>query len=141
MHSLNYKPHCTVAFNKDFYHFLVPRGCVCSVVSDSLPPHGLWPATLLCPWSFPGKNTGVGCHFLLQEFFLTQGSNPYFCVSCIGKPILYQLPHLGSPSSPMTLCKCTPANTCALCQMEGVQKTVYPSLLTSQTQSLRDAYG
>ena len=30
---------------------------------------------LLCPWDSPGKNTGVGCHFLLQEIFLTQGSN------------------------------------------------------------------
>ena len=30
---------------------------------------------LLCPWDFPGKNTGVGCHFLLQGTFLTQGSN------------------------------------------------------------------
>ena len=30
---------------------------------------------LLCPWDFPGKNTGVGCHFLLQGIFLTQGSN------------------------------------------------------------------
>ena len=29
-------------------------------------PHGPWPARLLCPWNFPGKNTGVGCHFLLQ---------------------------------------------------------------------------
>ena len=29
----------------------------------------------LCPWSFPGKNTGVGCHFLLQGIFQTQGSN------------------------------------------------------------------
>ena len=28
-----------------------------------------------CPWDFPGKNTGVGCHFLLQGIFLTQGSN------------------------------------------------------------------
>ena len=27
-------------------------------------------------WNFPGKNTGVGCHFLLQGIFLTQGSNP-----------------------------------------------------------------
>ena len=26
-----------------------------------------------CPWDFPGKNTGVGCHLLLQEIFLTQG--------------------------------------------------------------------
>ena len=33
-------------------------------------------ARLLCPWDFPGKNTGVGCHFLLKGIFLTQGSNP-----------------------------------------------------------------
>ena len=31
---------------------------------------------LLYPWNFPGKNTGVGCHFHLQGTFLTQGSNP-----------------------------------------------------------------
>ena len=31
---------------------------------------------LLCLWAFPGKNTGVGCHFLLQGIFPTQGSNP-----------------------------------------------------------------
>ena len=31
------------------------------------------PARLLCPWDFPGKNTRVACHFLLQEIFLTQG--------------------------------------------------------------------
>ena len=31
---------------------------------------------LLCPWDSPGKNTGVGCHFLLQRIFPTQGSNP-----------------------------------------------------------------
>ena len=32
----------------------------------SLRPHGLEPTRLLCPWDFPGKNIGVGCHFLLQ---------------------------------------------------------------------------
>ena len=37
-----------------------------SVVSDSLWPHGLQPAKLLCPWDSPGNNTGVGCHALLQ---------------------------------------------------------------------------
>ena len=31
---------------------------------------------LLCPWDFPGKNTGVGCHFFLQGIFPDQGSNP-----------------------------------------------------------------
>ena len=37
----------------------------CSVVSDSLQPRGLQPTRLLRPWDSPGKNTGVGCHFLL----------------------------------------------------------------------------
>ena len=48
----------------------------CSVVSDSLRPHGLQPTSPLRPWDFPGKSTGVGCHFLLQGTFLTQGLNP-----------------------------------------------------------------
>ena len=38
-----------------------------SVVSDPQRPHGLQPTRLLCPWDFPGKSTGVGCHFLLQN--------------------------------------------------------------------------
>ena len=41
-----------------------------SVVSNSLQPHA--PARLLCPWNFPGKNTGVGCHFLFQQRFSGQ---------------------------------------------------------------------
>ena len=49
--------------------------CACSVVSNSLQPHGLQPTRLLCPWNFPGKNTGASCHFLPQ-IFLTQGLNP-----------------------------------------------------------------
>ena len=51
----------------------------CSDVSDSLQP--LQPARLLCPWDFPGKNTGVDCHFILQGIFPTQGSNSHlFCL-------------------------------------------------------------
>ena len=42
----------------------------CSVISNSLQTH-----RLLCPWNFPGRNTVVGFHFLLQGFFPTQGSN------------------------------------------------------------------
>ena len=34
------------------------------------------PTRLLCPWGSPGKNTGEGCHFLLQGIFLTWVSNP-----------------------------------------------------------------
>ena len=44
-------------------------------MSDSLGPHGLEPTGLLRPWDFPGKNTEVGCNFLLQGNFPTQGSN------------------------------------------------------------------
>ena len=44
-------------------------------VMSLLWPHGLWPARLLCAWDSPGKNTGVGCHSLLQGVLPTQGSN------------------------------------------------------------------
>ena len=42
-------------------------------MSSSLQPYGT--AKLLRPWGFPGKNTGVGCHFLHQEILPTQGLN------------------------------------------------------------------
>ena len=45
-------------------------------MSNSLQPRGLEPTRLLCPWNLPGKSTGVGCHFLFQGIFSTQGSNP-----------------------------------------------------------------
>ena len=51
------------------------------------------PARLLCPWDSPGKNTGVGCHALLQGIFLTQGSNTGL-LHCRQPP--YQLNHQGS---------------------------------------------
>ena len=46
-------------------------------MSNSLQPHGLKPARLLCAWNFPGRNTGVGYNFLLHGLFLTQGLNPH----------------------------------------------------------------
>ena len=50
--------------------------CLVTQWYSALQTHGLWPTRLLCPWDSPGKNTGVGCHFLLQGIFPTQGSNP-----------------------------------------------------------------
>ena len=49
---------------------------------------------LLRPWDFQSKSTGVGCHFLLQGIFPTQGSNPgpSHC-----RQMLYGLCHQGSP--------------------------------------------
>ena len=67
----------------------------CSVVSDSVRPHGPDPARLLCPWNFPGKNTGVGCHFLLHSIFLIQGLNPRLLHWQADSLLLC---HLGSPT-------------------------------------------
>ena len=65
--------------------------CYCArpVSSDSFQSRGPEPTTLLCPWNFPGKNTGVGCHFLLQGFFLTQDPTWVSWISCIGRGVLY----------------------------------------------------
>ena len=57
---------------------------ICCSVAKSCPtlwgPHRLQPARLLYPWDFPGKNTGVGCRFLLQGIFLPRDGA---CISCI----------------------------------------------------------
>ena len=55
-----------------------------SVVSSSTT---VWKyCRLLCPWDFPDKNTGVGCHFLLQGVFQTQGWKPRIL---LGRRFLY----------------------------------------------------
>ena len=61
-----------------------------SVMSDALRLHGRWPTRLLCPRSSLGKNTGVGCHSLLQGIYSTQGSN-LDLLHC--GQILYHLSH------------------------------------------------
>ena len=48
------------------------------------------PTRLLCRWNFLGKNTGLGCHSLLQGIFLTQRSNSGL-LHC--RQILYRLTH------------------------------------------------
>ena len=44
-----------------------PLCVLCAQCCLTVRPRGLQPARLLCPWRFPGKNTGVGCHFLLSR--------------------------------------------------------------------------
>ena len=48
------------------YTAAAAAAAVASVVSDSVRPHRQQPTRLSRPWDSPGKNTGVGCHFLLQ---------------------------------------------------------------------------
>ena len=68
-----------------------------SVLSNSVGPQGLLPARLLCPWDLPGKNTGVGCHFLSQEIFLCQGANVHLWRLLPWQVDSLPLGHLRSP--------------------------------------------
>ena len=74
----------------------VVQSCLtlCSLMDCNLPGssvHG----------DFPGKNSGMGCHALLQEIFPTQGSNPGL-LGC--RWILYSLSHQGSPENALKPC-------------------------------------
>ena len=66
----------------------------CSILSYSLQSHVLSSLGSSLHGDSPGKNTGVGCHALLQGIFLTQVSNPDLPHY---KQILYHLSHQGRP--------------------------------------------
>ena len=64
---------------------------------DSLRPHGLQPARFFCPWKFPDKNSGAGCHFLLQGILPNQGLNPHLLHLLHDQADSLPRHHLGSP--------------------------------------------
>ena len=68
--------------------YLSWKSIYCCLVAKSCPtllqPYKLQP-TRLCPWDSLSKNTGMGCHFLSQVIFLTQGLNPHLL---LGRQIL-----------------------------------------------------
>ena len=66
--------------------------CVASVVSDSVRPHRPQPTRLPRPWDSPGKNAGVGCHFLLQCMKVKSESE-------VAQSCLTQRPHGLQPTS------------------------------------------
>ena len=67
----------------------------CSVISDSLHPHGLY-----SPWNSPGKNTRVGNLSLLQQIFPTQAS-------CTGLPHNRPIPNQLSQREAQLVCSCS----------------------------------
>ena len=64
----------------------------CSVVSDSVQPQRRQPTRHLCPWDSPGKNTGVGCHFLLQCMKVKSESEVAQSCPTLGDPMDWSLP-------------------------------------------------
>ena len=63
-----------------------------SVMSDSLRPHRRWPTRLPHPWDSPGKNTGVGCHFLLQCMKVKSESEVAQLCPTLSDPMDWSLP-------------------------------------------------
>ena len=62
---------CIILYSIDIFCCLVTKSCL-----NLLRPNRWWPSRLLCPWDFPGKNTAVDCHFLLQGIFPSQRLKP-----------------------------------------------------------------
>ena len=90
-------PIYTVSWVYPFFHFkCLLHMCACSVMSSSLQLP--WTVSCQAPLSIgsSSKNTGVGCHLLLQGVFLTQGSNPHLL--CLWQWQMDSLPlsHLGN---------------------------------------------
>ena len=65
MYRLYIFSHSMFAFT--FFFFLCCQKLFAAAAAKSLRPHRQKPTRLPCPWDSPGKNTGVGCHFLLQR--------------------------------------------------------------------------
>ena len=84
MHTISIQRLVVIRYISSHFKSVFELVCMCAcsftcvhaqLCSDSLQPLGLQPARVLSPQNFPGKNTGVGCHFLLHGIFLMEGSN------------------------------------------------------------------
>ena len=61
-------------------------------MSESVQPRRQQPNRLLCPWDSPGKNTGVGCHFLFQCMKVKSESEVAQLCPTLGDPMDCSLP-------------------------------------------------
>ena len=99
-------PMCLIIMMIYFQNLIYLLKCACSVAKSCMTFLQPWTLAcrLLCPWDFPGKNTGVGCCALLQGIFPTQGSNP--CLLCLLHWQADSLPlqHLGNPQCSKQIC-------------------------------------
>ena len=84
--------------NYPFQNSLLFSTCACSIMSTFATPWTAGRQVPLVYGIFPGKATGMGCHFVLQRIFLTQGSNVhllyhllgrFFITEPLGKPQVY----------------------------------------------------
>ena len=88
-------------------------------MSDPLRPEGLQPTRVLCPWDSPGRDTGVGCHALLQGSSRQQDETHVSGVPCTGRRILHTEPSgkpcwvCSGPAQALEWCCCWLQMSCA----------------------------
>ena len=97
---------------------ILQKGCclVAKLCLTLLWPHGLWPTRLFCPWDFPGKNTGVGCHIMRRSFQPRDQTH----IFCTGRKILYRWATREAPSKGR---KCKRKGKKKLSQMKEREET------------------
>ena len=107
------------------------------VASNSLRPQGLQPTRLLCPWNYPGKNTGVGCHFLLQGSSRPRDRTRFPSASCSGRQVLHHLSHQevkGAPHIRVVLATQRREQYCQIFQfvMQDGSPLIFPAALQTE---------
>ena len=85
-----------------------------------------------CPWDFPGKNTRVGCHALLQGIFLMQGSNPHLLLLLHWQVGSLSLASPGNIRLTLKLC-ISNSHECLLCHFSCLQFLESPWTEARQT--------
>ena len=107
LHVLHYLPEFVKVKLMSFQRWLILLLFSHQSHPTLLRPHGLQPARLLCPWDFPSKNTGVGCHFFLQCKSKPQGDtnsssleSVQFSSSVVSKSLLPHGLHHARPPCP-----------------------------------------
>ena len=123
---------CSI-FKIPFPHVL----CCTSLLSHVCLIVTLWAVACHTPLSigFPTRNTGVSCHFLLQGFFPTQGSNPYLIASPALEADFLPLSHKRSPFPIYVITKYSvqfPMLTVGPCWLSILYMSVYMLLPNSQ---------
>ena len=105
-------------------------------MSDSWRPHGLQPTSLLHPWDFPGKSTGVECHSLLRFScsVVSKSLQPLglhaACLASLSFTIWWNLLKTMSIDSVM------PSNLLVLCHFLLLLPSIFPSIRVSSNESV-----
>ena len=98
--------------------------CCCSLSCVQLLAN-LWTARLLCPWDSPSRNTGVGCHFLLQPSFYMWGNQGFSSVHSLSRVQLFVTPWIAARQASLSITNSW--SSLRLMSIESVMPSIQPS--------------